>query len=258
MTFVNLIFLVSLQVEVKEYKWDGLTVKAVFSDLDAWLEILDGDRILFDSRKYYEEHPDVWMYNPIDVRVLDMDGDGDDELYVEFYSGGAHCCSSAYVFERDGDGVRIVAEVFSGNSEISIEDVDGDGDREIVIWDDVLAYDFTPYVATPWAMVVLSRDEDSGMWRCSPGLTRLYNTALLMEGQDGYDVCVFLGETCVLYASHLDRAMKMIYAGRVDEARDYIIRNWMGPAPYAFRFWNKFMEELMESQWAECVLGPAK
>ncbi len=252
-----ILFLIFLQAEVKEYRWDGLMVRAISDELDAWLEILDEGRVLFDSRKYCEEHPDVWMYNPIDVRVLDMDGDGENELYVEFYSGGAHCCSSAYVFERDDEGVKIVADVFSGNSGISIEDADGDGDMEIVVWDDALAYDFTPYVATPWAMVVLSRDEDSGVWRCSPGLTRLYNTALLMEekGQDGYGMCVFQGETCVLYSSHLDRAMKMIYAGRVEDAREYILRNWMGRIPHAFRFWKTFVEELKGSQWAECIFG---
>ncbi len=257
MTFVDLMFLILLQPEVKEYRWDGWTVKAISGDMEGWLEILDGDRLIFDSRKYYEEHPDVWMDYPVKVEVLDMDGDGEDELYVEFYSGGAHCCSSAYVFEKDGDGVKIVAGVFSGNSGVSMEDVDGDGDTELVLWDDVLAYDFTPYVATPWAIVVLSRDDDSGEWRCSTGLTRLYNTALLMEGkgrgEDG--MCVFRGEVCVLHSYHLDRAMKMIYAGMVDEAQEYIIRHWMGPVSSAFRFWDTFLDALMESQWRECIFG---
>ena len=84
---------------------------------------------------------------PLSVR--DLNGDGEPEVLLDLYSGGAHCCSSTRLYAFDGRSRRY--DVLShdwGSSGYRIEDLDGDGRLEFVTADDRFSYAFTYYAAS--------------------------------------------------------------------------------------------------------------
>ncbi len=42
------------------------------------------------------------------LQVVDLDGDGEPEVLVDAYTGGAHCCALTEILRFTGDGVRLV------------------------------------------------------------------------------------------------------------------------------------------------------
>ena len=78
------------------------------------------------------------------VHVRDLDGDGEPEVLVDLYTGGAHCCFLARVYSFDGSGYGEATQAF-GNADYRFGDVDRDGSAEFVSSDDRLAYEFAAY-----------------------------------------------------------------------------------------------------------------
>ncbi|GEM_PF-5870690 len=252
----------------EEYPWGNFVVRKLIGDLKEnrggattiWMDIVrkkDG-RVVFDSHKYDDEWMPVSM--PVEIIFRDLDGDGRDELYVEFFSGGMSCCNIGYIFRQVGDTVELVQGIPAGSAFLEMEDIDGDGDVEFVLLDNVLVHAFTSRAKSPMAYVVLSYDPDSGRWTCSKELTRMYNALKIreegeprVEDKSQYAECIMEGETCALYPEHLDRAMKLVYAGRVEEAKKYLFSHWMGSPDGARDFWNKFIEEIKKSTWSHCI-----
>jgi subtilisin-like proprotein convertase family protein len=83
------------------------------------------------------------------VNVRDLDGDGDPEIVVDVFTGGAHCCtySTIYRYSRARAAyVRTIARW--GNAGYRLVDLDGDGTPEFSSGDDRFAYAFTAFVAS--------------------------------------------------------------------------------------------------------------
>jgi hypothetical protein len=80
------------------------------------------------------------------LRVIDLDGDGEPEVVYSAYTGGAHCCSVADVFQLNGaaNGYTATAHNFFDPG-FRLKDLDGDGKPEWVTGDDAFAYRFTAY-----------------------------------------------------------------------------------------------------------------
>jgi len=82
------------------------------------------------------------------LHVRDLDADGEPEVIVDLFSGGAHCCSTTIIFVLRADHYR--ARLASwGNSGYRIEDLNGDGRKELTTDDDRFAEEFTAY-AMSW------------------------------------------------------------------------------------------------------------
>lgn len=83
------------------------------------------------------------------VRVLDLDGDREPEVLVDFFTGGAHCCSYTDVYRwvrRLGTYVPTVG--FWGNAGYRLADLDRDGRPELRTADDRFAYAFASFAAS--------------------------------------------------------------------------------------------------------------
>jgi hypothetical protein len=68
--------------------------------------------------------------NPEDVKVIDLDGDGEAEVVVTGYSGGAHCCFVGGFYDLRGATYAQTTQ-FYGSYGFELRDVGKDGTLEI-------------------------------------------------------------------------------------------------------------------------------
>ena len=91
----------------------------------------------------------VWAPGPFSVPgppvVRDLDADGEPEVILDLYTGGAHCCVVTAFYRWAGAGYRRTVEDF-GNFGYRLRDLDGDGTPELSARDEAFAYAFGPYV----------------------------------------------------------------------------------------------------------------
>lgn len=114
---------------------------------DVRLRVFEGDEQIVDRAI-----PDREYLLPVDVAVRDLEGDGDPEAIFTLYSGGAHCCITAYVYE----GVRLT-EGFYGNVGYVLKRIAGR--LAFVTADDRFAYRYAPYAGSLFPLLV-QRYED--------------------------------------------------------------------------------------------------
>jgi len=82
-------------------------------------------------------------WRPTDATVRDLDG-GEPEVVIEFFTGGAHCCSETVVLRWDGSAYQ--PKILDwGNFGYRIVDLDGDGAPEIVAYDERFLYLYAAY-----------------------------------------------------------------------------------------------------------------
>lgn len=92
--------------------------------------------------------------------VSDLEGNGQPNVIVELYTGGAHCCSVLQIFTYD-TGVmayRPIERNF-GDPGARVADVAGDGHLELESADDRFAYEFAPYAYSGLPLQVWSLRE---------------------------------------------------------------------------------------------------
>jgi hypothetical protein len=83
---------------------------------------------------------------PTSLAVVDLDGDGEPEVLLDLYTGGAHCCTHTLLFGFDPPSGRYVSFGHDwGNVGYGLEDVDGDGLPEFRSADDRFSYQFAAY-----------------------------------------------------------------------------------------------------------------
>jgi hypothetical protein len=82
--------------------------------------------------------------SPLSVR--DVDGDGEPEVTVDQYTGGAHCCAYMWIFDFVAAESRYEPVMhFFGNGSYARRDFGGDGLLEWRAADDRFAYKFASY-----------------------------------------------------------------------------------------------------------------
>ena len=76
--------------------------------------------------------------------VQDLDGDGEPEVVVDLFTGGAHCCFLSRFYRWDG-ARYVAAERNFADPGYRIDDLDGDGVKELVTSDARFGYAFTAF-----------------------------------------------------------------------------------------------------------------
>jgi hypothetical protein len=84
-----------------------------------------------------------------DLQVQDLDTDGEPEVFLQTFSGGAHCCLSSLIYHYDKQqDFYTVIDHFWGNAGYQLVDLDADGQPEFETRDDSFAYAFTSYAGS--------------------------------------------------------------------------------------------------------------
>lgn len=81
------------------------------------------------------------------LTVRDLDADGDPEVLLELYTGGAHCCSVTVLYRWDGTRYRRSSQYW-GNYGFRLGDLGRDGRVEVLAFDERFVYAFCAYVCS--------------------------------------------------------------------------------------------------------------
>jgi hypothetical protein len=80
------------------------------------------------------------------VRVRDLDADGEPEVLLDLYSGGAHCCVLTAFYRYDAKSAVYRRSVWDfRDAGYEVNDLDADGRPELSSHDDRIDYVFAPY-----------------------------------------------------------------------------------------------------------------
>jgi hypothetical protein len=88
------------------------------------------------------------------VAVVDLEGEGEPEVVVDTYTGGAHCCTVSKIWRIDG-GASSPSEHDWGNQVYRLRDFDRDGRAEFRSADDRFSYAFGSYAVSRWPVQIL-------------------------------------------------------------------------------------------------------
>jgi hypothetical protein len=88
------------------------------------------------------------------VAVVDLEGEGEPEVVVDTYTGGAHCCTVSKIWRFDG-GAYSAIEHDWGNQVYRLRDFGRDGRVEFRSADDRFSYAFGSYAGSRWPVHIL-------------------------------------------------------------------------------------------------------
>ncbi len=105
--------------------------------------------------KYQGFFPGGFLNQPT-LNVEDLDGDGEPEVLLDLFSGGAHCCVTALVFryQAASNSYKSLANDF-GDVGFKLRNLDGKGPREFLSRDPVFSGAFSSYAESRFPIQVL-------------------------------------------------------------------------------------------------------
>lgn len=89
-----------------------------------------------------------------DIKTYDFSGIGNKELVIEYYTGGAHCCFILNICSIQNDNFTVLDSLYLGNAGYRIEDLNNDGELELIAGNDMFAYAFTNYAQSRFAIQI--------------------------------------------------------------------------------------------------------
>jgi hypothetical protein len=116
------------------------------------------------------------------VKVADLDGDGEPEILVDVFSGGAHCCLTARLLTFTGTGYT-AQDIGYGDVGYVLKDADGDTRPELVGYDPRFSAVFTAFAGSAFPPSVLQVDHGAtvDVTRRFPKLVRADAAARLKD-----------------------------------------------------------------------------
>jgi hypothetical protein len=95
------------------------------------------------------------------VFVRDLDGDGEPEVVLDLFTGGAHCCFVSRFYRWDG-ATYVPSDRNFGDPGYKLADLDGDGVQEMITADYRFGYAFTAFAYS--LMPVRIYELNAGSW----------------------------------------------------------------------------------------------
>ncbi|KQR40801.1 hypothetical protein [Deinococcus sp. Leaf326] len=94
----------------------------------------------------------------VDAELQPIRPGGAPELVLSAYSGGAHCCTTMYVFTQDTGRLENLAVFDAGDDPGAWRDLNGDGVKEFVWGSNTLTYYDWSFAESPFLSTVLGWD----------------------------------------------------------------------------------------------------
>ncbi len=195
-------------------------------------------------------HEDEENTSPL-VIGTDITGDGQPNLVVAEWTGGAHCCFLFHLFAI-GSQFRLLETIDAGHSDrIDFENLDGDPALEFQVADWTFAYWRTSFADSPAPMVIMKYQGQR--YRMALDLMRepgfspdeLDQLAARFKALPDWE---FDPPPVQLWSTMLD----LIYTGNMDQAWELLERAWPGGISGKEEFLTEFKTQLRTSPfWRE-------
>jgi hypothetical protein len=185
----------------------------------------------------------------------DVTGEGNPDVIIETFTGGAHCCFSTIVYDL-GPTLNQVLKTRESNCGGGFEDLDGDAIPEFITCDDLFAYVYCPYASSPMVQAVLQYDPAQGYVPVGPYFSHLYTEAIAQHTDMAQNaVPEELGEwdqttKCAVLPLILD----YLYTGQADQAWTKL--NELYHYPDVLLFWAEVVQAVSES-YLYAAVGPS-
>ncbi len=108
-----------------------------------------------------------------DLSGTDVTGEGNPDVVIRTYTGGAHCCFSTIIYDL-GPPLSKVLETPQSNCGVTLVQLDPDSAYEILTCDDIFAYVYCCYAGSPVVRVILDFAPGQGYLPASPRFADLY------------------------------------------------------------------------------------
>jgi hypothetical protein len=103
---------------------------------------------IFYNDVLYVEDKAFSMTAPAGVDLQDLDNNGTDEVIVRTFSGGAHCCTSYYIYSWQKNKFYKADTGFLDGAGGVFEDINKDGKIEFITSDNSFLYLFSSYASS--------------------------------------------------------------------------------------------------------------
>jgi hypothetical protein len=113
-------------------------------------------RLRRPPRGGFNAQPARYFQHRPSVSITDLDGDGEPEVLLDLYWGGAHCCWYTQIYRYVEGASRYAPLVHVwGNVGYVLADFDHNGRQELVSRDDRFSYAFGSFAESRWPVRIL-------------------------------------------------------------------------------------------------------
>jgi hypothetical protein len=186
-----------------------------------------------------------WVVDIGDLSGTDITGEGNPDIIIQTFSGGAHCCFDTFLYDLGSHLVEIPIPPSPGGNYPPgcFRDLDEDGIYEFVHYDDSFAYRYCGYAGSAKVLVVLKYDPGMGYIPASPEFAYLYKEDIELHTtwaeQAGKEI-VLEGWDKTSKCSVLPLILDYLYSGSVEMAWEALYRY------YAFEDVEEFRADIEE------------
>lgn len=202
--------------------------------------------------------------------TVDKTGDGIPDVMIQYFSGGAHCCSELY-FINLGDTVETVEYIWIGHADGIVIDKSPNGSLLFIPADWGFAYWLTSFATSPAVEVILEfkngklRPNFDLMKKPAPSLAVLKKKAQVQRQQLSLEPYrgeknlpeeeYFLFFPTPVFWGHM---LELIYTGHEDLAWQFLDLVWSPQKQGKELFIRDFKKQLLQSQYWQMILEDRK
>ncbi len=209
--------------------------------------------VLKSGREVFRETGYRWyIANEVPKFGVDITGTGQPNVVLSEYSGGAHCCTTNYIFEL-AEPLKVI-RVPSDDFPITFKELDGRPGLEIILLDTIFLYWKAGFVGAPTPRVVLRYDK--GAYQVATDLMKeppMGREHLLRHAQEIRGSAVWGNDEDYPLDQRLWKIMlDLIYTGNVDQAREFTDMAW----PQTFPGKKEFLFEFFDCHLRRSLYWP--
>jgi len=185
----------------------------------------------------------------------DKTGDGDPDVMLDYYSGGAHCCTTYYFIELPKTGPVAIRDVDTGNAGMTAIGRNPAGGLRFATADNAWAYWNISFAGSPMPSVILEFKNGEAvpnfalMKKAAPSLAVLKRKAA--AARKDISNAPYTGEFGEFDDAFWSEMIDLIFTGHEDLAWTYFDMVWPKAKPGKEKFLADFKEVLAGSYYAE-------